>query len=58
MQNAILENVLEGMRNGSYTGNVTAEKLVLVGHSFGSFYSHTLIAARPDLVDGKQSYER
>ncbi|KAF2653300.1 alpha/beta-hydrolase [Lophiostoma macrostomum CBS 122681] len=51
MQNALLANVLEGMHNGSYTGSVKANKLVLIGHSFGSFYSQALIAERPDLVD-------
>jgi pimeloyl-ACP methyl ester carboxylesterase len=52
-QGALLSKIVKDIKAGKWTGNVSAKKVVLVGHSFGSYTSSALIAAEPDLVDGK-----
>ncbi|KAF2799866.1 alpha/beta-hydrolase [Melanomma pulvis-pyrius CBS 109.77] len=51
-QGAFLSKIVKGIRAGNWTGKVQAKKIILVGHSFGSYTSNALIAAEPDLVDG------
>ena len=52
-QGALLSKIVKDIKAGKWTGEVHAKKVVLVGHSFGSYISNALIAAEPDLVDGK-----
>ncbi|KAF2231799.1 hypothetical protein EV356DRAFT_451250 [Viridothelium virens] len=55
-QIAILTELAQLLRNGQYTGSIGApSKLVLVGHSFGSFISNGVVAgstANNSLIDG------
>lgn len=49
----ILAELAHRIREGQYTGSVGKPKsVVLVGHSFGSFVSNTLVGKYPALVDG------
>jgi hypothetical protein len=52
-QQALLSTVVKDIRGGKWTNKIHAKKIVLVGHSFGSFTSSGLIAAEPDLVEGE-----
>jgi hypothetical protein len=52
-QGALLSKIVKDIKAGKWTGKVQAKKVVLVGHSFGSYTSSALIAAEPNLVDGK-----
>lgn len=52
-QGALLSKIVKDIKVGKWTGNIHAQKVILVGHSFGSYTSSALIAAEPSLVDGK-----
>ncbi|KAF2118209.1 Alpha/Beta hydrolase protein [Lophiotrema nucula] len=52
LQTALLGKIVAGVRSGKYAGGKQTEKIVLVGHSFGSYISNALIAAQPDIVEG------
>jgi pimeloyl-ACP methyl ester carboxylesterase len=54
-QQALLSKIVKDIRGGKWTNKIQAKKIVLVGHSFGSFTSSGLIAAEPDLVEGESS---
>lgn len=52
VQLAILEQLASYLRAGQYTGSVgVPDSIVLLGHSFGSYLSHALVAYKPDAVD-------
>jgi pimeloyl-ACP methyl ester carboxylesterase len=52
-QKEILAYLASQVKLGSYTDSLgKPEKLVLVGHSFGSFISQGLLAANPTAADG------
>ncbi|KAF2464114.1 alpha/beta-hydrolase [Lindgomyces ingoldianus] len=48
----ILSKMVQEIRKGMYTSTVKASKIVLVGHSFGSFISDAMVAQYPGLVEG------
>ncbi|KAI9687994.1 MAG: hypothetical protein M1820_010356 [Bogoriella megaspora] len=48
----LLVKITRSVRAGKYTSDITASKVVLVGHSFGSYISHAGIAKYPDLAEG------
>ncbi|KAF2122265.1 Alpha/Beta hydrolase protein [Lophiotrema nucula] len=48
----LLAKIAHGIRSGKYTGQTAATKIVLVGHSLGSFFSNGAIAKYPDLAEG------
>lgn len=47
----MLAQLVRDIKKGQYTGDVKAKKVSLVGHSFGSFLSVTILHKYPDLVD-------
>lgn len=49
---SLIRNLASSIKSGTYTGAIKSKKLVLVGHSFGSFTSNAAIALEPDLADG------
>lgn len=50
---AILASLTTYLKQGSYTGDIGQPlKIVHVGHSYGSFVTHSLIAKYPTLSDG------
>jgi pimeloyl-ACP methyl ester carboxylesterase len=52
-QKDILAYLASQVKLGSYTGHLgKPKKLVLVGHSFGSFISQGVLAADPTAADG------
>ncbi|KAK5045486.1 hypothetical protein LTR84_009104 [Exophiala bonariae] len=51
-QAEILAQIVRKMKIGAYTGNVTASKVVAVGHSMGSRISNIVLSKYGDLVDG------
>lgn len=53
IQTSILSSLVSFVRSGRYTLLSSAPKsIVLVGHSYGSFLSNSLVAAEPTAVDG------
>ncbi|KAF2187680.1 alpha/beta-hydrolase [Zopfia rhizophila CBS 207.26] len=52
IQTGLIAKLTQAIRNGTYTSSIHAEKIILVGHSFGSFTSNALIAVEPDIADG------
>ncbi|KAF1999843.1 alpha/beta-hydrolase [Amniculicola lignicola CBS 123094] len=52
IQQEILGKIVAGVRKGTYTCTTKAKKVILVGHSFGSFISNSLIAAHPTIAEG------
>ncbi|KAF2261870.1 alpha/beta-hydrolase [Lojkania enalia] len=52
IQTELLAKIVKSVRAGKYTGKIQAEKIILVGHSFGSSISNELVATYPDLVEG------
>jgi len=53
IQVALATAIAKSLREGKYTGNVgKPDKLVLVGHSFGSAISAAVLAAAPELAEG------
>jgi len=50
IQVAALEQLVTLIRGGEFSA--PAKKVVLVGHSFGSVVSNSLLGSNPDLVDG------
>ncbi|KAI9721798.1 MAG: hypothetical protein M1812_002133 [Candelaria pacifica] len=52
IQSAILGELTKLVRNGEYTGNVgKPNAVVLVGHSFGSYISNSLMVSNPTIAD-------
>ena len=50
---AILQEVVAAVRTGDYTGTVgKPSKIAIMGFSFGSYITHSTIAATPDIADG------
>ncbi|CAI6284645.1 unnamed protein product [Periconia digitata] len=47
----LLASMVRDIRGGQYTDSIKASKIVLVGHSFGSFVSTGLLNKFPDLAD-------
>ena len=39
------------MKSGKYTGKIKAEKVAVMGFSFGSFTTHAAIAEKPEIAD-------
>lgn len=53
IQIEVLKNITAALKEGKYTGNIgVPEKLVLVGHSFGSVISSAIVADDPTVADG------
>jgi alpha-beta hydrolase superfamily lysophospholipase len=53
IQVEVLGQLASKIRSGKYSGTIGApQKLVLVGHSFGSYISHSLLANSPEIADG------
>lgn len=53
IQVSILTELTTAIRAGKYTGGTgVPEKLVLVGHSFGSVLSAAVVTAQPELAEG------
>lgn len=50
IQVAILEKLIDQIRSGTFSPK--PKNVVLVGHSFGSVISNTLLVSNPGLVDG------
>lgn len=48
----MIKKIAQSIKDGKNTGDIKAEKVVLVGHSFGSFVSNGVLSSQPDLVDG------
>ncbi|ORY10956.1 Alpha/Beta hydrolase protein, partial [Clohesyomyces aquaticus] len=48
----ILAKLVQDIRNGTYTSTTKASKIVLVGHSFGSFTSNAVLAKYPNIAEG------
>ncbi|KAI9716886.1 MAG: hypothetical protein M1812_005035 [Candelaria pacifica] len=52
VQAAVLRELTKLVRKGQYTGNTgTPKAIVLVGHSYGSYLSNSLIASDPTIAD-------
>ncbi|KAF2728929.1 alpha/beta-hydrolase [Polyplosphaeria fusca] len=47
-----LTALAKSIRAGKYTSDIKAEKIVLVGHSYGSYLSTAVIVNEPDLAEG------
>ncbi|MCJ1381429.1 hypothetical protein MMC17_004539 [Xylographa soralifera] len=53
LQVDVLSNLVKGVKAGTYTGSLgMPSKIVVLGFSFGSFVTTTLVATEPTLVDG------
>jgi pimeloyl-ACP methyl ester carboxylesterase len=52
-QARVLISLIRSVQAGTYTPDIKASKIVLVGHSLGSFISNAAVALAPNLVDGK-----
>ena len=53
LQVDVLANLVKGVKAGTYTGRVgVPKKVVVLGFSFGSFVTTTLVATQPTLMDG------
>ncbi|PVI08011.1 alpha/beta-hydrolase [Periconia macrospinosa] len=48
----LLARMISSIREGKYTDSVKASKVVVVGHSLGSFISTGILSNYPDLVEG------
>lgn len=51
-QVAFLGGLAKAIRDGSYTSDISATKIVLLGHSLGSYLSGSLLTTEPSIVDG------
>ncbi|KAK3984059.1 alpha/beta-hydrolase [Cladorrhinum sp. PSN332] len=52
-EQAILQEITKLVRGGHYTGSIgKPDKLILIGHSFGSVLSNQVVATHGDLIDG------
>ena len=53
LQVEVLSHLVKAVRIGRYTGSLGVPKsLVVVGFSFGSFVTNTLVANEPTIMDG------
>jgi alpha-beta hydrolase superfamily lysophospholipase len=53
LQVEVLSNLVKGVKAGKYTGTLgVPSKVVVLGFSFGSFVTTTLVATEPTLMDG------
>jgi pimeloyl-ACP methyl ester carboxylesterase len=49
---AVLQGLIGEVRAGKYTGSIgVPEKVALIGFSFGSYITHNVLSATPDLAD-------
>jgi pimeloyl-ACP methyl ester carboxylesterase len=51
----VLAAIVKSFKDGKIKTSVKPEKTVLVGHSFGSFISNSILSVYPDLVDGRRT---
>lgn len=51
VQIELLARIVQAIRNNQYTDDIKAEKVSLVGHSYGSFLSNGVVARYPKLAD-------
>jgi pimeloyl-ACP methyl ester carboxylesterase len=47
----LLARIAQAIRDTRYTADIKAEKVSLIGHSYGSFLSNAVLAKYPDLAD-------
>lgn len=53
LQVDVLSNLVKGVKAGKYTGSLgVPNKVVVLGFSFGSFVTTTLVATQPTIMDG------
>lgn len=53
LQVDVLSNLVKGVKAGTYTGSLgVPSKVVVLGFSFGSFVTTTLVATQPTIMDG------
>ncbi|KAF2651551.1 alpha/beta-hydrolase [Lophiostoma macrostomum CBS 122681] len=50
-QARVLNSLLQSVHAGTYTPKITAKKVVVVGHSIGSFITNAAMAVAPELAD-------
>lgn len=51
-QTELIAQISKSIRAGNYTADIKASKIVLVGHSFGSITTNSVLANYGDIVDG------
>ncbi|CAI6247338.1 unnamed protein product [Periconia digitata] len=47
----VLQQLTSLVRSGKYTSNIKAEKVAVIGFSFGSYTTHAAVAETPDMAD-------
>ncbi|KAF2472059.1 alpha/beta-hydrolase [Lindgomyces ingoldianus] len=48
---AVLQALAKMVKEGKYTGSIKANKVVVMGFSFGSYTTHAAIADKPEIAD-------
>ena len=47
----VLQTLALQVKGGKYTGKIKAEKVAVMGFSFGSYTTHAAIAEKPEIAD-------
>ncbi|PVI08560.1 alpha/beta-hydrolase [Periconia macrospinosa] len=47
----VLQQLASLVRKGKYTGKIKAEKVAVIGFSFGSYATHAAVAEKPEIAD-------